>query len=116
MSAEQVAEIDGHPVYMMEIALDDKILSYLERISVRRLCPLCSTGWKNHVPTRAKSLLSNHKLFPNCMVHQGCIDHAGGMQAASEQLKVMYDECKAAQEKFIPLGWIQSNNGGYCYD
>lgn len=108
--AEKVAEIDGFPVWLSFIQIDERTIkmhkSRGEGAGLR--CPLCSTGWVNQVPTTTRTLMSNNQLFPNSMCHQGCIDHVGGIQAAAEKLKQMYDECKAAREKFVPLGWLST--------
>jgi hypothetical protein len=106
--ADKVAEIEGFPVWLITIPINERFIELREKQGEGHgiKCPLCLTGWTNHVPTDAKTLISNGALFPNSMCHQGCIEHEGGMQAAAEKLKVMYDECKAARDKFVPLGWL----------
>jgi hypothetical protein len=108
MSAEQVATIEGQPVYSMELPLDKRIMAIRERTGQKTICPLCGTGWTDQVPTKAKTLLSNNKFFPNSLLHQGCIEHAGGMQAAAEALTDLYNEFRAVREKFGPsgFGWM----------
>lgn len=105
--SEQVANVKGVPVYMIEIPLDERVLNFHEQGGRGVRCPLCLTGWQDRVPTTAPLLISNNRIFPNCTVHQECIDAAGGWQQAAEHLGEEYSAYKELRKKYKTMGWWQ---------
>ena len=99
----RVHEIDGSPVFRMMVRMNEREIEINKSGREHLLCPLCREPIS---PGTHPALLSNYKLFPNTVMHQACEDAQGGPEAAAEKLKALHDECKAAKEKFVPLGWM----------